>query len=864
MEWLDELWRRLLFPFRKRQFDRDLEEEMRFHLEMKAADLGAAAGPGAAAARRKFGNVALWLEDSRQAWGWAGAEAWAADVKYALRVLGKNPGFTAVAVLTMALGIGASTAVFSVVNAVLLRPLPFRQPDRLMMVWENWQKRGGDDRTVVSHRNFADWKAASRSFEHMTVFTGDGVRWWVGSEPVMIRGAQVSGGFFQELGVQPFLGRGFLPDEERAGAPRVTVLSYGLWQRLGGDRHVVGRSVKFDREVVTVVGVMPRGFAFPSDAELWFPFVPNESRREEHELRVIARLRAGVTVAQAQGEMQTIAARLQREHPQENQGIGANVVPLLEQTVGERRRALLVLLGAVGCVLLIAAANVANLLLVRVTGRRRELALRLALGAGRWRIARCLLTESVLLALAAGALGVAAAYWLVRAFVALDPIQLPRIHEVALDGGVLLCAVATSIATGLLFGLAPALRASRPGLANWLKEGPGAAGAGEFGGNRARSWLAASQIALAVMLLIGAGLLLRSFVARVSVPLGFRPECVIAADLPNYVNRNIGDLLSRLRALPGVQAAGAATAFPLDAAQSSCGGCLEVEGRPKAQGEAGGTGYMVATPGYFPDAGMSLERGRFFTTSDGKDAPMVAVINQALARRDFPDRDPIGRRVRWGTPGWATVVGVAANVKGFGVPGDPMPTIYFAHGQASWGNGVEVLVRTSVPPLSLAGAVRKEMRAWNKRMIIGKFDTLDNLLAESVVVPRFYMLLVAGFALLALVVSAVGVYGTVNYSVARRTHEIGIRMALGAERGDVLAMVLGQGLRLAAVGVALGVAGAWVSTQVLETLLFGVRPTDGLAFACGTGVLALAVLAACYLPALRATRVDPLVALRHE
>jgi len=857
MDWLGELWRRLLFAFRRRQFDRDLEEEMRFHLDMKAAE------SGAAAARRKFGNVALLQEDSRQAWGWAGVEAWAADLKYAVRVLRKNPGFAAVAVLTLALGIGASTAVFSVVHGVLLRPLPFRDPDRLMMVWEKWERRG-DDRVVVSYQNFRDWKNQSRSFEHLAVFDGGAVRWNVGDEPVWILGSHVSGGFFPALAVQPLLGRTFVPEEERTSAPPVTVLSYGLWQRLGGDRKLVGKTVRFDREIFTVVGIMPRGFTFPSESELWFPSVPDESRLGQHELRVIGRLKVGVTVAQAQSEMQTIAARLRQARPKENEGIDANVVPLLEQTVGEARRALLVLLGAVGCVLLIACANVANLLLVRVTGRRRELALRLALGAGRWRIARCLLTESVLLALAGGALGVAAAYWLVRAFVALDPIHLPRIHEVALDGGVLLYAVAAAIATGLLFGLAPALRGSRPDLGNWLKEGPGSAGAGEFGKNRARSLLAAAQIALTVMLLVGAGLLLRSFVMRVSVPLGFRPEGVLAVDLPYYANRHIDDLLERLRALPGVRAAGAATAFPQDSAGTSCGGCLEIEGGPQDPSNLRITGLMVATADFFRAAGMTIRRGRFFTAADGAKAPKVAVINEALARRDFPDQDPIGRRVRWGDPVWFTVIGVAGNVKGFGVAGDPMPAVYFPNGQASWGNGVEVLVRTATPPLSLAGAVRKEIRAWNKRMIFGKVETVENMLAESVVVPRFYMMLVAGFAVLAMVVSAVGVYGTVNYSVARRTHEIGIRMALGAKRGDVLAMILGQGLGLTAAGVALGLAGAWVVTRELETLLFGVRPTDGVAFACGSGVLALAILLACYIPARRATRVDPLEALRHE
>jgi putative ABC transport system permease protein len=515
-------------------------------------------------------------------------------------------------------------------------------------------------------------------------------------------------------------------------------------------------------------------------------------------------------------------------------------------------------------VLLIACANVANLLLVRIAGRRRELALRLALGAGRWRVARCVLVESTLLAVVGGALGVAAAYWLVRVFVALDPIHLPRVHEVAVNGGVLLYAAAASLATGIFFGFAPALRASRPDLVNWIKEGPGAPGAGELGQNRGRSMLAAAQMALAVTLLIGAGLLLRSFVMRVSVPLGFRPEGVLGAELPWSVNPRIDELLDRLRAMPGVKSAGAATAFPQSRAGTYCDDCLEIEGRPKGEGRARDTGLMVATADFFPAAGMTLRQGRFFTVADGAQSPKVAVINESLARRDFPNQDPIGTHVRWGTKEWATVIGVAGNVKGFGVAGDPMSAVYFPNRQASWGNGVQVLVRTAVPPASMAVAIRKEMRAWNPRMIIDKVDTMDNLLAESVAVPRFYMMLVAGFSVLALAVSAVGVYGTVNYSVARRTHEIGIRMALGAARGDVLTMILGQGLGLTAVGVVLGLAGAWVSTRVLETLLFGVRPTDGVAFAAGAGVLVAAVLLACYIPARRATRVDPLEALRHE
>ena len=857
MELLGELWRRLLYGFRRRQFNRDLEEEMRFHLEMKTQETGEAA------ARRKFGNAALLLEDSRRAWGWTAIESWAADLKYALRALRLNPGFAAVAVITLALGIGASTAVFSVVNGVLLRPLPFHEPGRVMMIWETREKRG-EDRVVVSYQNYVAWKAQSQSFEDMGVFAWDGGHTMQGDEPVPLISVRVSRSFFPALGVQPILGRNFVAEEERMSAPRVTVLSYGLWQRLGGNRALVGNKVTLDRQAYTVVGIMPRGFTFPDDSELWFPFATDDSRSRPgtHYLRVVGRLRPGVTVQQAQTEMQNIAVQLRSGRPAYDQDIGANVVPVHDQVVGDYRRALVVLMGAVGCVLLIACANVASLLLVRVTSRRRELALRLALGAGRWRAARCLLAESVTLALAGGVLGIGAAYWLVRGFVALDPIHLPRVREVAMNWQVLVTSVTAAVVIGVLFGLAPALRASQPGMANWLKEGPGSS---EVAKNRGRHLLAALQMALAVTLLIGAGLLLRSFVMRVSVPLGFRPEGALGVELPWYSHTRIDQLLDRLHSLPGVQAAGAATAFPQNRAGSWSDQSMEIEGRPKTErGKSRETGYMVATVDFFRAAGMTLRAGRFFTFADGADAPKVAVINESLARRDFANQDPIGAHVRWSKGDWSTIVGVAGNVKGFGVAGDPMPAIYFPNKQGDWGNPVQVVVRTAVPPASLAATVRKEIRTWDKRMVLGKVETMDDMLARSVAAPRFYMLLVAGFAALALVVSAVGVYGTVNYSVARQTHEIGIRMALGAERSKVLTMIFGQGLRLLAVGVVLGVAGAWISTRVLETLLFGIRPTDAAAFACGSGVLVFAVLLACYIPARRATRVDPLVALRHE
>lgn len=855
MQWLRELWRRLLFPFRRQQFDRDLDEEMRFHLEMKAR------ASGAAAAKRAFGNTALLQEDSRAAWGWSGAEACVADFKYALRALRKDRGFTTVAIMTIALGIGATTAIFSVVNSVVLRPLPFRHPDRIAMLWHT-DERNREHRGVVSYEVFREWKQQSRSFEQVSAYDGESAQMIVGGEPVELHGAAVSSGFFEALGIAPLFGRDFLPEEHRQSASAVAILSYDLWKRLGGDRGIAGKTVQFDRKPFLIAGVMPAGFAYPMGAsELWFPWSTDDPRnRGARYLKVIARLKPGIPVSRAQSDLQTITARLDAG----KYGLGAEVVPLDEQILGETRRVLLILMGAVGCVFLIACMNVANLLLVRATARRRDLALRLALGAGRWRVLRTVLAESLLLALGGGILGVLAAYWLVRLFVAIDPIHMPRIAEVAVDGTVLQYAAAAIVATGIAFGLLPAFRGSSLGLAAWLKEGPGAPGAGEFGKSRTRGILAAAQIALAVMLLIGAGLLMRSFVARVNVRLGFRPEGSLGVELPWSANRRIDELVARLRALPSVTAAGASTAFPQNAPFLSCGGCVDLQGQTRRAGTPDETGLVVATPGYFEAAGMRLLRGRFFTPSDGAESPKVAILNQAMAMRDFGNDDAVGRHVRWESDQWATVVGIVANVKGFGGAGSPGAAIYFPNRQVGWYNPVQVLVRTSAPPAGLSGAVRHEIRAWNPRLVIRKIDTVEGMLSSTVAAPRFYLLLMAGFAMVALAVAAVGIYGTISYSVARRTHEIGIRIALGAGRADVLWMVLRQGFAMTTGGLALGLAGAWTTVRLIESLLFGIRPTDAAAFAAGSGVLLLVALLASVLPARRATRVDPLEALRHD
>jgi len=796
------------------------------------------------------------------------------DLRYGARTLMKNPAFTLAAVLTLALGIGANTAIFSVVNAVLLRPLPYEDPERLVMIYETNLAKGWPQFSV-SPPNFADWSEQSRVFDGMTGFRGAAFNLTGVAEPERISGMFVSKRFFGMVGVRPLLGRTFTPDEDEPGKENRAVLAYGLWQRrFGGDLGIVGKPLTLNGDAYTVVGVMPAGFALPRDTEIWAPlsFRPGEMKqRGSHYMSVLARLKPGVTLETAQTEMSAIAGRLEKEYPDSNSGWGARVVPLLEQAVAGIRPALLTLLGAVGFVLLIACANVANLLLARAEARRREMAVRAALGAGRPRLIRQLLTECVLLALVGGGLGLLLAVWGIDALRALEPADLPRLKEIRVDLAVLGFTAAASLVTGLIFGLAPAIQISRTDLNVTLREGERGSGGSSRG--RVRGALVVAEIALALVLLIGAGLHLRSLHELQGVDPGFDTANLLTmrVSLPGskYSAGAQGvsfyrQALERLDGLPGVRSAAAVSSLPLSDYDLIF--TFHVEGRPPLPpSEQVSADWHAVSRDYFRTMGIPLVRGRFFTERDDASAPRVAIINETMARRTWPGEDPIGRRISIGIGPEALreVVGVVKDVKQSGLDADIAMQVYEPYPQQAWQSMFFVLRAESVPE-DLSASARRAILDVDKDQPVFGIRTMDQILSGATAQRRFNMLLLCLFAAVALALAAVGVYGVIAYSVAQRTHEIGIRMALGAQRRDVLGMVARQGLPLAVMGIASGLAGAAAVTRLMTSLLFGVSATDP-ATVTATALLMAAVAAlACYIPARRATKVDPMTALRCE
>jgi predicted permease len=799
------------------------------------------------------------------------------DLLYAVRRLRRAPGFTLVAVATIALGIGANSAIFSVVRAVLLKPLPFPESERLVRVAQTWKGQP----SVYSPANFLDVTAQTRTLEGMAAWDGSGFVLGGQGAPERVEGAEVSAGFFDVLRVHAAPGRTFAAGENEPGRTRVVVLGHGLWtRRYGADPGVVGRTLQIDREPHLVVGIAPAGFAYPEGAEVWRPLeydaqFRNNSRGAWY-LDVVGRLKPGVGVGTADREVATIAARLAAQYPDQNEGVGATVIPLQEATVGEVRPALLMLLGAVGLVLLIACVNVANLLLARVAAREGELAVRTAIGAARGRLLRQLLTESVVLALIGGATGLLLAWLSLDVLLGLQPEGVPRLAEVQLDRAVVAFALALSVATGLVFGVFPAVHSTRRMTAQALREG----GRGLLGrrGGGLRSGLVVGPMALAMVLLAGAGLLLRSFVQLRRVDPGFASAHALTfrVSLPDSAYESepartafFGELLERLSGLPAVRSVGGVSGLPLGGTRFNLS--FEVAGRPPLPpAQQPSMEIRVVTDGYFKTMGIPVVRGRGLEPGDRDGARPVVVLSETAVRRFFPDEDPIGKRITigWGRPdgkpkAGGEVVGVVGDVKERGLATAPVPELYVPHAQLPT-QMLDVVVRTTADPSSLVGSMRTLVRGLDPELAVARVRTLDEVVARSISEPRFYTLLLGAFAGAALLLAALGIFGVMSYAVVERSREIGIRLALGASPVDVLGAVLRKALLLTAAGVAAGLAGALAVSRALSHLLFDLSATDPATLLGMAAVLAAVALLASYLPARQATRVDPLIALRSE
>jgi len=870
------------------QMESEMDAELRFHMEAYADDLVREGVPRQEAMRRarlEFGGLDRAKEECREARGVTFVERLLQDVRYGLRTLAKAPGFTAVAILTLALGIGANTAIFSVVYAVLLKPLPFANPEQLVSVFEA-NPQEGVPVTAFSYMNLEEMREQNHVFSEMAgnqshdlTLTGQG-------DPSTVHTAVVTPELFSLLETQPLAGRTFFPEDGKKGAAPVVIVSENLWRStLGADPKIIGNAINLDKRAFTVIGIMPAGFHFPllrQSPDIWIPLVQDPlfggwmARRGGHWLPVTGRLKPGVTVAQAQAEMDTIGRRLATEFPAENTGWVIRVEPLQKEIVGDVKPALLVLLGAVGLVLLIACANIANLLLMRATSRTKEMAVRIALGAGRARIVRQLLTESAVLGLLGGVAGILLAAWGVQGLGALLPADLPQVHAIRVDGWVLGFALLLSLGASFIFGLAPALFAADSNVQASLKEGGGRAGEGG-GRQRARSFLAVAEIALAMVLLVAAGLLVRSFVTLTSVSPGFNVQHILKAEVslpqfqystPEQWNAFTNELLGRIQADPGLRDSAVGVPLPL-MSNGFINLGFDIPGNPPASAGTNRTAdYAAVSPEYFRVMEIPLLRGRTFTQEDIMSAARVTVISQAMARLYFPNQDPLGKRLVFGFPPDGgnisrEIVGIVDDVRDVTLNKDPGAMMYVPYAQAPFWGAV-VVVKTTLSPSSVAATIRQEVRKIDKDLPVTDVETMEGIVDASVAQPRFRTLLLGLFGAMALVLAASGIFGVISYGVSCRTHEIGIRIALGATPGKVLWLILGESAKLLLLGLAFGIPAALGLGRFLSNLLFGVRPADPVTFVGVATLLTLVAVAASYAPTRRAMRVDPMTALRYE
>jgi predicted permease len=875
MTWLNVLIARLRALFWRDKVLHDIDEELCAHLELEAEanrEMGMTPEEARLSAAKSFGNVGSIRDLAYEVRGGGFMETVWQDLCFSARMLFKHPGFTIIAVLTLSLGIGANTAIFSIVNAVLLRPFPYQAPEQLVIVGEFVP--GGS----VSYPNFVDWRDDRNVFEAASaVRSNESYNFSGAGEPERLQGRLVSAGFLTLLGIKPVLGRDFLPEDDRPGATPAVMLSYGFWNRtFGSDQNIIGKTITLNNQSYTVSAVTPPDFQFSLPADVTIPIGLSAERFKvrgaDPGISVVARLKPNVSQQQTESELNVIYKRLEQQYPDTNTGRHGVLIPVHESFVGSVRQPLLILLGAVGLVLLIACANVANLLLVRASTRKREMSVRVALGANRWRIIRQLLTESLLLASIGALLGILLAHWGASLIASQLPGSIPRLAEANVDLRVLMFTLAVSLVTGLLFGLAPALQASRLNLTDALKEGD----RGSVSRQHLRNVLVVCEVALTLTLLVGAGLLIQSFRRVLQVDPGFESQNLLTMQVSvsntdgNQVALFFKQLQENVRSLPGVKSVAISNGLPLGVANHPV---FFIQGRPLPEpGKAPGATRYTVSPDYFQTMGIELIKGRGFNAQDTPSTPMVVVIDEALAQH-FPNEDPIGQHLSQSPSGpYYEIVGVVRHVEQYNLDGQGVrtPQLYLDFNQIpaerwpGFVRRVNLLTRTDVEPTSLAASVRGQISALNKDQAVFNVRTMDQIVSQSVAPRRFSMWLLTVFAVVALVLAIIGIYGMLSYAVAQRTREIGLRMTLGAQRTDVMRMVIGHGMKLAIAGVVLGLVASFALTRTMKNLLFGVSATDPVTFGLITFLLAVVALLACWIPARRATKVDPIVALRYE